>query len=120
VSAAALADVPGVGLATAARLGRTILDALGVVAEEKAGADEPQGWVELVSWRAGIAKEMGVPPYTVLGDDTLRAIAKARPADRAALARLPGVGPRALAKFADDLLRLVRSSDAPAECPASV
>jgi ATP-dependent DNA helicase RecQ len=120
VSATALADVPGVGPATAARLGRTILDALGGAGDEKTEADEPQGWVELVSWRAGIAKAMGVPPYVVLGDDTLRAIARVRPADRAALARLPGVGPRALAKFADDLLRLVRLSDAPAERPTSV
>jgi ATP-dependent DNA helicase RecQ len=61
----------------------------------------------LTEWRAGVALEMGVPPFLVLSDAVLRAILAARPESRLDLARIRGVGPRALAKFADDILRLV-------------
>jgi superfamily II DNA helicase RecQ len=53
---------------------------------------------------------MGVPPYLVLTDATLRSIAEARPKNRADLARVPGIGPRTLAKFGDDLLGLISAA----------
>jgi hypothetical protein len=101
-----LADVPGVGPALAARLGGTILRALasgGVVAPN---SDDDPRLAAMITWRAGVAREMGVPPFMVVGDAVLRDIAAARPESRLDLARIHGVGPRLLAKFADDLLRL--------------
>jgi len=52
---------------------------------------------------------MGVPPYLVLPNSALRAVAEAQPRSRDELARIRGVGPRTLAKFGDDLLRLADS-----------
>jgi superfamily II DNA helicase RecQ len=49
---------------------------------------------------------MGVPAYVVLSDAALQAVAEERPQSRYELARIRGVGPRTLAKFSDDLLRL--------------
>jgi superfamily II DNA helicase RecQ len=64
----------------------------------------------ITAWRAGVAREMGVPPFLIVSDAVLRAIAAARPKTRMDLARIRGIGPRLLAKFADDLLRLSADS----------
>ncbi len=68
-------------------------------AERKIGrcAGCPPGYDEalfdaLRSWRLVAAQQQGVPAYVVFTDATLVAIAEARPADRAALARISGVG----------------------------
>ncbi len=104
---AALADVPGVGASLAERLGRTILSALGTghVASAHGGEDEVLS--SLQRWRGSVAQTMGVPDYTVVPDAVLRAISAVQPKSRLDLARIRGVGPRTLAKFADDLLSIV-------------
>ena len=116
-NAASLADVPGVGPALAARLGGTILRALapGDVAVNPR-TDDPALNV-LTEWRARVAREMGVSPFVVVRDAVLRDILAARPESRMDLAKIRGVGPRLLAKFADDLLRLSRDvQDDPSRC----
>ena len=105
--APALADVPGVGPALAARLGAIILGALsahhnGAVTSPTENAVLPA----LHKWRAGVAREMGVPPYLIIPDGVLQAISEARPRSRLELAHIRGVGPRTLAKFADQLLTM--------------
>lgn len=109
--AAALADVPGVGPALTERLGGTILAALGSgpphQSVEEGNSARLSLRVSLETWRSGIAKEMGVPPYLVLTDAAVRSIAEARPKSHGDLARLRGVGPRTLAKFGNHLLSLV-------------
>ncbi|HEX5962377.1 MAG TPA: RecQ family ATP-dependent DNA helicase, partial [Gemmatimonadales bacterium] len=109
-NAAALADVPGVGAALAERLGGTILHALSPGSTVILPRDNTL-LPGLEEWRAGVAREMGVPPYTVVTDAVLRAMSHARPQTLIDLARIRGVGPRLLAKFADDLLRFFRSDD---------
>jgi ATP-dependent DNA helicase RecQ len=104
-SAAALADVPGVGPALAERLGGTILHALSPGGPGPVAVEDNGAFGSLERWRAGIAREMGVPAYAVIPDAVLRAILAARPQSRLDLARIRGVGPRTLAKFADELLR---------------
>lgn len=103
--AAALADVPGVGVALAERLGGTILRALSPGSPVPVATEDNATFASLERWRAGVAREMGVPAYGVIPDAVLRAICAARPRSRLDLARIRGVGPRTLAKFADQLLR---------------
>jgi ATP-dependent DNA helicase RecQ len=64
----------------------------------------------LRAWRRERAAEQGVPPYVIFHDTTLIAIAGARPADEAALARISGVGVMKLARYAADVLRVVREA----------
>jgi ATP-dependent DNA helicase RecQ len=104
--AASLADIPGVGPALAARLGATILRALGSGDAAQESDDDPR-LTAMTGWRAGVAREMGIPPFLVVRDAVLRAVSAARPANRMELARISGVGPRLLVKFGEDLLRLV-------------
>jgi ATP-dependent DNA helicase RecQ len=108
--AATLADVPGVGPALAARLGGAILGALASVSTDRESPVSGLMLNSLVNWRAGVAREMGVAAYVVLPDSALRHIAELQPSGREELARIKGVGPRTLAKFGDDLLRLSRTA----------
>jgi ATP-dependent DNA helicase RecQ len=104
--AASLADVPGVGAAVTERLGGAILRALASAgAETKSPSSDPL-LSGLERWRAGIAREMGVPVYAIISDRVLRAISEDQPKNRAELARIPGLGPRTLAKFGENLLAL--------------
>jgi ATP-dependent DNA helicase RecQ len=111
--AAALADIPGVGPAMASRLGGAILGAL--AGGSPAAASTRPGerlslLVSLQNWRARVAGELGVPAYVVLTDGILGAIAERKPQTRDDLARLPGIGPRSLAKFSDALLDITRQA----------
>src|SRR5688572_29118321 len=112
--AASLADVPGVGPELASRLGAVVLRALSAEPEFQDPPADPI-YLRLEAWRAGVAGEMGVPAYVVLPDAVLRAVSARRPETRVDLAGIRGVGPRTLAKFADDLLRLVRHGAGTAE-----
>ncbi|MBI1376813.1 MAG: AAA family ATPase [Frankiales bacterium] len=67
----------------------------------------------LEQWRSGEASRRSVPAYVVLGDAALEGVATERPADRAALVRIPGIGARTLAAYADQLLALVRGETPP-------
>ncbi|MCT1551099.1 ATP-dependent DNA helicase UvrD2 [Brevibacterium casei] len=58
-------------------------------------------------WRARVGLEQGLPPYLVLTDTSLSAIAEMRPGDLTALARIPGVGATKLELYGSSLLRLI-------------
>ena len=64
--------------------------------------------VALREWRLQRSRDDGVPAYVVFDNKTLEAIAARRPADRGELASVPGVGPKKLEQYADDVLRIVR------------
>jgi len=59
--------------------------------------------------RRDLAQEAGVPPYVIFHDSTLRAIAESRPASKAQLGALPGVGARKLDAYGEQFLRVVES-----------
>ncbi len=61
----------------------------------------------LRAWRAGVAKEHGVPPYVVFHDATLRTIATAQPGSLEALRGISGVGERKLENYGAAILRLI-------------
>ena len=89
---------------------------LAVGAERKRGRcdDCPATYDEelyekLRAWRTEQAGEAKVPAYVVFTDATLQAIAETKPADPAALATVPGVGPAKLERYADEVLALVNA-----------
>ena len=61
----------------------------------------------LKAWRAGQARDQGVPAYVILHDAALQAIAAQQPADRDALAGVHGIGSAKLARYGAALLALV-------------
>jgi superfamily II DNA helicase RecQ len=48
-----------------------------------------------------------VPPYVVAHDQTLAAIAEARPPSAAALRRVKGIGPAKIEAYGDEILEIV-------------
>jgi ATP-dependent DNA helicase RecQ len=110
--AAALADVPGVGTAIAVRWGGAILRALRGGREVVPAPSEmlrrggPRRQA-IEAWRRRVAADLGVPEYAVLRDAAADALAAADVPDLRALGALPGLGPRALARHGEALLRLI-------------
>jgi ATP-dependent DNA helicase RecQ len=62
----------------------------------------------LDGYRKKMARQLKWKTYMVLQRKTVAAIAAAQPSSRAALARIPGLGPAKIDRFGDDLLALVR------------
>jgi ATP-dependent DNA helicase RecQ len=69
-------------------------------------ADRPL-FEALRAWRAAEAKAQHVPPYVIFHDRTLADIAATRPASRAALAAINGVGEGKLARYGEEVLAVV-------------
>jgi ATP-dependent DNA helicase RecQ len=63
----------------------------------------------LREWRRGVAKEHGVPAYTVLHDATLREIAQRMPLSTAALQGTQGIGATKLARYGEAIVGVVGS-----------
>ncbi len=63
---------------------------------------------DLRNLRRDLAKEAGLPPYVIFHDSTLRQMAAARPASRAELSRVEGVGAKKLAAYGDAFLAVIR------------
>ena len=62
---------------------------------------------QLRAWRAGVAKEQGVPAYVIFHDATLREIAATRPSSLAELGHVSGVGETKLARYGQQVLDTV-------------
>ena len=92
----------GVGSAPPAARSKTPRDRVSVEAPEHGPLFD-----RLREWRKRRAQADGVPAYVVFHDATLAAIAEERPASRAALAVISGVGPAKLERYADEVLQVV-------------
>ncbi|HWO10378.1 MAG TPA: RecQ family ATP-dependent DNA helicase, partial [Polyangiaceae bacterium] len=79
--------------------------------KRKAGVELPDGaqplFERLREWRAGVAREQGVPAYIVFGDATLRGIAVTEPTTLGELASISGVGEKKLDAYGEAILELV-------------
>ena len=78
-----------------------------------AASDSPQEqrvFQALREWRRDMAREHGVPAYTVLHDASLREIAQRLPASTATLSTVSGVGATKLARYGDAIISLVHSA----------
>ncbi len=70
----------------------------------------------LREWRKSVAKEHGVPAYTVFHDATLQEIARLLPASLDGLRGISGIGATKLERYGEPLLKVVReraASDRP-------
>ncbi|NWN88910.1 MAG: ATP-dependent DNA helicase UvrD2 [Micrococcaceae bacterium] len=70
---------------------------------------DPELFDRLVSWRKEISTADKVPAFVVFTDATLVAIAEKMPADFKQLRQLPGVGPKKLERYGEDVLAILSS-----------
>jgi ATP-dependent DNA helicase RecQ len=80
------------------------------VAQVELTPEAEQVFERLRAWRTGVAKELGMPPYVIFHDATLRQIAAAQPATLASLASVNGVGETKLARYGQPILDLLADS----------
>ncbi|MBZ9751105.1 DNA helicase RecQ [Deinococcus sp. HMF7604] len=74
-----------------------------------APSDQPL-FEALRGWRLARARSLGVPPYVIFTDATLKAITELKPTSHATLGTVSGVGQRKLADYGDEVVQLVRDS----------
>ncbi|MFE2143263.1 ATP-dependent DNA helicase UvrD2 [Streptomyces sp. NPDC059456] len=89
--------------------GKTLTEAgeLKLMRCEDCPSDMDEGLYErLREWRAGQAKEQGLPAYCVFTDKTLVAIAEAAPSEEGELSMISGVGGRKLDRYGADVLAI--------------
>ncbi|WP_051686963.1 DNA helicase RecQ [Microbulbifer sp. HZ11] len=72
--------------------------------------DQPL-WDALRDLRKSIAEELGVPPYVVFHDATLREMLSARPRNAQEMLAVSGIGDSKLARFGDPFLKLLSEFD---------
>jgi len=66
-----------------------------------------QRFSALKAWRAGVAKEHGVPAYVVFHDAALAEMARRMPGDLAELGQVSGVGAKKLEAYGREILRVL-------------
>ena len=66
--------------------------------------DDEAAFERLRAWRAGVAREQGVPAYVVFHDATLRDMAVRRPTSLDELASIGGVGAAKLERYGAGVL----------------
>ena len=79
---------------------------------DEAGAErQPVGALveALRAWRIEEARQRAIPPFVILHDRTLLAIASALPRSMAELEEVPGIGPAKLASYGEVILSVVKS-----------
>jgi DNA helicase-2/ATP-dependent DNA helicase PcrA len=74
----------------------------------KASLPDDPVFARLREWRLRRAQDDGVAAFIVFDNKTLVAIAERAPRDRGALASVPGVGPKKLDQYADEVLAVLR------------
>lgn len=106
---AATRAVPDAWLVSARRrLSRTIAS-IEIDSEASYGAGAGLG-ERLLDWRRRVARASGVPPFVLLHDSTVQAIAARRPATTEELLSVPGLGPVKVARFGPAILEVVQGA----------
>ncbi|MFJ3169528.1 ATP-dependent DNA helicase UvrD2 [Streptomyces roseus] len=94
--------------------GKTLTEAgeLKLLRCEDCPSDMDEGLYErLREWRAGQAREQGLPAYCVFTDKTLVAIAEAQPGEPGELSMISGVGRRKLDRYGAEVLAICAGQD---------
>jgi ATP-dependent DNA helicase RecQ len=66
----------------------------------------------LRAWRTERSRQDRVPPFIVLHDRTLVAVAAARPSSLVALRQVPGIGPTKLELYGEEILATLAATAA--------
>lgn len=98
--------------AGAARGSRRAASKPAKVAADLSG-DDAELFERLRAWRAGVAREAGLPAYVVFHDATLREVAVRRPASLDELGEISGVGAAKLERYGEGVLAAVAGEDPP-------
>jgi len=93
--------------APSARSARTSRSARAADAAAELPAAAAGVFERLRAWRAGAAREQGVPAYVIFHDATLRQIAADSPASLADLARISGIGEAKLTRYGEQIIELL-------------
>jgi DNA helicase-2/ATP-dependent DNA helicase PcrA len=83
-------------------------------------AEDAELFGRLRVWRKAQADAQSVPPYVVFSDATLVAIADSRPVSRVELARISGVGPTKLERYAEPLLEVLGGAEPATVSPIEI
>jgi ATP-dependent DNA helicase RecQ len=75
------------------------------------GASNPTLVAALRAWRAGKARQHGVPAYVVLHDATIDGIASLRPATLEQLRGIAGIGDKKLEHYGEELIAMVKAAE---------
>jgi superfamily II DNA helicase RecQ len=101
-------QLPGVGgRSTGAGGGGTT----GTGADDHLDAAATIRFEALRAWRTDQARAQQMPAYIVFNDSHLRGIARRNPDSLAALANCPGVGPKKLEQYGDDVLAVLADAN---------
>jgi ATP-dependent DNA helicase RecQ len=73
-------------------------------------SDQPL-WEAMRELRMSISKELGIPPYVVFHDRTLKEMVALRPANRAELLLITGVGEKKADQFGSRFLELIKTGN---------
>jgi ATP-dependent DNA helicase RecQ len=76
--------------------------------EQATGAGNEIVFQALRDWRKGVAREHGVPAYTVFHDSTLQEIARVLPGSLDDLRTISGIGATKLERYGQPLIEIVR------------
>jgi ATP-dependent DNA helicase RecQ len=76
------------------------------------GQEAQMRFINLKSWRAGVAKEHNLPAYVIFHDATLAAIAERAPQSLADLQHISGLGTRKLEAYGAAVLAVITGGDA--------
>jgi ATP-dependent DNA helicase RecQ len=98
---------PAASAASAGRGGGKSRRAAPGPAAGELGPEAEQVFERLRAWRTGVAKELGMPPYVIFHDATLRQIAAAPPTTMDGLAQINGVGETKLARYGQQILEVL-------------
>ena len=82
------------------------------IEEEPSSEVDAALYAALTAWRLKEAKRRRVPPFQILHDRTLEALAAERPGDEEELLEIAGIGPAKAKKFGPALLRLLAKNGA--------
>ena len=70
----------------------------------------PELYEQIRSWRFKLAQEQKVPAYMIMSQKALIGITNSLPQDSAQLLRIHGVGETTIARYGEEILRMVQES----------